>query len=207
MKQAEASPEPTTTTTEEVGECRETVAEEAGAEKEREDDKSELLAERRRASELARNLQYLQADFENYRKRMDRRVKEAEETANARLVRGLLSILDELELAVANAEAGGENGAVLDGIKMVYKGLLSRLEDEGLRRIESVGKLFDPSLHEAVEKVGGDEESVDEKSEAIVVEELRAGYIFRDRVIRPSMVKVKLGSQNTTKAEATNENE
>jgi len=116
-------------------------------------------------------------------------------------------VLDELELAEANAEAGGENGALLDGIKMVYRGLLSQLEDEGLRRIESVGKLFDPSLHEAVERVGGGEEGVNERGEAIVVEEIRAGYTFRDRVIRPSMVKVKLGSQNTTQAEATNDNE
>jgi molecular chaperone GrpE len=160
-----------------------------------------LAQDRRKVSELATNLQYLQADFENYRKRTDRRMREVEEKATSQLVTRLLRVLDELELATATAEAGGEIGVLLDGVKMVYKTLLSELESEGLQRIESVGKQFDPSLHEAVERVGGGG-----KGDALVVEEIRPGYLFRSRVIRPSMVKVKLGSPTPPKTEAkTNE--
>ena len=156
-----------------------------------------LEEEQRRNLELMTNLKYLQADFENYRKRVGKEMKDVQELATVELVVSLLSVLDELELAITNAEASGEKGALLDGIRMVHKNLSSTLEREGLRVIESVGKPFDPVLHEAVEKEPG--EGV---GEAVVVEEIRKGYLFKDRVIRPSMVKVKLVSSGTLKSEA-----
>jgi molecular chaperone GrpE len=179
---------------------------EAGREAEREKEEfkrleGSLVQEKRKVSELATNLQYLQADFENYRKRMDRRMREVEEKAASQLVTRLLRVVDELELASATAEASGESGVLMDGVKMVYRTLMSELESEGLQRIESVGRQFDPTLHEAVERVGGGS-----KGDALVVEEIRPGYLFRSRVIRPSMVKVKLGSPTPPKTEAkTNE--
>jgi molecular chaperone GrpE len=153
---------------------------------------AELLdEERRRSEELSKNLKYLQADFENYRKRVDRQIKDDEQFATRSLVVKLLGVLDELELAIATAESGGEKSAVLDGIKMTYKNLLSTLEHEGLRSIDSVGKPFDPDIHEAVETVKG--EGSTEKGD-VVIEEIRKGFLFGDQVIRPSMVKVKLAS-------------
>jgi molecular chaperone GrpE len=153
---------------------------------------AELLdEERQRSEELSKNLEYLQADFENYRKRVDRQINDVEQFATRSLVVKLLGVLDELELAIATAESSGEKSAVLDGIKMTYKNLLSTLENEGLRSIDSVGKPFDPDVHEAVETVKGEEST--EKGD-VVIEEIRKGFLFRDQVIRPSMVKVKLAS-------------
>ena len=93
---------------------------------------AELVEERRRSDVLSTNLKYLQADFENYRKRMDKEMKDAQDFATMKLVVSLLSVLDELELAITHAEESGEKGALLDGITMVYKNLSSTLEREGL---------------------------------------------------------------------------
>jgi len=148
-----------------------------------------LLAElQKKNQQLSTSLKYLQADFENYRKRAEKEMKEVEVFAASRLVTKLLSVLDELELAISNAQSS-QDSTLLDGIKMVYKGLSSVLEKEGLQRIEAVGKPFDPDLHEAVETVAGDP-----GGEATVVEEIRKGFLFKNQVIRPSMVKVKLVS-------------
>jgi len=148
-----------------------------------------LLAElQKKNQQLSTSLNYLQADFENYRKRAEKEMKEVEVFAASRLVTKLLSVLDELELAISNAQSS-QDSTLLDGIKMVYKGLSSVLEKEGLQRIEAVGKPFDPDLHEAVETVAGDP-----GGEATVVEEIRKGFLFKNQVIRPSMVKVKLVS-------------
>lgn len=161
------------------------------------EEQAKLLEEAERKNEqLATSLKYLQADFENYRKRTEKEMKDVEDFATSKLVIRLLSVLDELELAISNAEASGEDGVLLDGIRMVYKSLGSTLEKEGLRKIEAVGKPFDPELHEAVEKVSGDGEG-----EPTVMEEIRKGFLFKNQVIRPSMVKVKLGSTGAHKSE------
>lgn len=158
---------------------------------------AELLEEeKKRSDELLANMKYLQADFENYRKRVDKEMKDVAESAISGLVFRLLSVLDELELAIANAEANGESGVLLDGIRMVYKNLSSTLEKEGLRRIESLGKPFNPDLHEAVEKVQGKGNKGD-----VVIEEIRKGFLFGNQVIRPCMVKVKLASKDTEDGE------
>ena len=149
---------------------------------------SSLLGdEKRKSEEYLTRLKYLQADFENYRKRTDRELKEREETALRGLVESLLSALDELELAIDHAHKSEEVGELLDGLKMVHKKLAAALGTAGLSRIDCVGKPFDPSLHEAVEKVQGKVEGVD-----VVSKEIRPGYTFRGRVVRPSMVKVEL---------------
>ncbi len=152
---------------------------------------SPLLAEeKRRSEELLTRLKYLQADFENYRKRVEKEIKDVEEYSTRSLVASLLSVVDELELAVEHA--GGEKGGrdLKEGVRMVHKNLMSALESAGLKRIEAVGKPFDPGLHEAVEKVQGKS-----RGEDIVVEEVRSGYTFRGQVIRPSMVKVELATK------------
>jgi len=177
------------------------VSEETEASSEEHNQAELLEEEKRKNEELATKLKYLQADFENYRRRMDKKMKDVEDFANSKLVMRLLSVLDELDLAITNAEARGEEDSLLDGIKMVYRSLYSALQNEGLQRIESVGKPFNPILHEAVERIPGEGEG-----EAIVVDEIRPGFLFKDQLIRPSMVKVKLGSSATPKTEAkTNE--
>ncbi len=140
-----------------------------------------------REAELLTRLEYMQADFENYRKRVGKEMRELEENSSKALVTRLLGVLDGLELAVRHASEGGGLAELQEGIAMVQKNLYSALEAEGLEKIESLGRPFDPNMHEAVEKVQGAAEG-----QAVVVEELRTGYTFKGRVIRPTMVKVEL---------------
>jgi len=150
--------------------------------------KSLLNDEKRRGEEYLTRLKYLQADFENYRKRTDKELRDREESALRGLVETLLSALDELELAIDHAQRAGEKGELLDGLRMVHRKIATALGTAGLTRIECVGKPFDPSMHEAVEKVQGTAEGAD-----VVSEETRPGYMFRGKMLRPSMVKVELG--------------
>ncbi len=147
-----------------------------------------LEEERRRNEEYLTSLRYLQADFENYRKRVDREIRELEEFSTLGLVRRLIPVLDDLDLAVATAGKAEDKG-ILEGVKMVQKNLNSALESEGLQRIKAVGEPFNPSTHEAVDKVQG-KDACD-----MVVEEMRKGYTFKGKVVRPSAVKVELAAR------------
>ncbi len=149
-----------------------------------------LEDERKRNEEYLTSLRYLQADFENYRKRVDREIRELEEFSTLGLVRKLIPVLDDLDLAVTTA-AKGEDKGILEGVKMVQKNLSSALESEGLQRIKAVGEPFNPSAHEAVDKVQGKDNSEDK-----VVEEMRKGYTFKGKVLRPSAVKVQVAARN-----------
>ena len=145
--------------------------------------------ERKRNEELLSSLKYLQADFENYRKRVDREIRGLEEFSTLGLVRKLIPVLDDLDLAVATATKAEDKGLV-EGVKMVQKNLDSALESEGLQEINAVGQPFDPASHEAVDKVQGKDNAQD-----IVVEEMRKGYKFKGRVLRPSAVKVEMAAR------------
>jgi len=155
-----------------------------------------LERERKKVDELTSRMKYLQADFENYQKRTEREMQQVEERAVLGLVTRLLSVLDELELASANAAKPGQARAVSEGIRMVYRNLSSVMKTAGLKRIEAVGTPFDPRLHEAVEKVDGEGET------DRVVGEIRSGYTFRGQVLRPSMVKVELAMKKQGEPEA-----
>jgi molecular chaperone GrpE len=157
---------------------------------------AQLIQEKRKYEELQTKLKYLQADFENYQKRMDREMQQVEERSVLGLVNRLLSVLDELELASANAAKPGQAKAVSEGIKMVYKNLSSVMKTAGVKKIEAVGMPFDPRFHEAVEKVDGN------GGKDTVVGEIRSGYTFRGQVLRPSMVKVELAVKKAGEPEA-----
>jgi molecular chaperone GrpE len=153
-----------------------------------------LEDERKRNEEYLTSLRYLQADFENYRKRVDREIRELEEFSTLGLVRKLIPVLDDLDLAVATAGKAEDKG-ILEGVKMVQKNLNSALESEGLHRIKAVGEPFNPSSHEAVDKVQGKDSS--DK----VIEEMRKGYTFKGKVLRPSAVKVELAARKEAEKE------
>ena len=156
-------------------------------------DKAQKQAEeeKRKSEELLPRLRYLQADFENYRKRVDREMREVEDLSTSGLMKKLLPVLDDLDLAVATAETSADKG-MLEGVVMVRKNLTSVLQSEGLKGIDAVGKPFDPALHEAVERVDGTRK----RNEDTVVEDVRKGYIFKNKVLRPSMVKVESATKN-----------
>ena len=162
--------------------------------------RQELEKEKQRNGELLTRLKYVQADLENYRKRSDKEVKEAGEASVRSLVARLLVVLDELALAVKHAEAAEPEGELKEGVEMVQRNLGAALESIGVEKIDCVGKPFDPSLHEAVEKVQGSS-----RTEDIVVEELRPGYMIRGQLIRPSMVKVELAVKAAKEEARANE--
>lgn len=150
----------------------------------------ELEAERKRNAELLTRLKYAQADLENYRKRMDKELKEAGESLAKSLVGRLLVVQDELDLAAKHAKNGTGGAEMTEGIAMVQRNLLSALQAVGVEKVEALGKPFDPSVHEAVAKVQGSAPGLD-----MVVEEVRPGFTFRGQLLRPSMVKVELAAK------------
>ena len=131
--------------------------------------------------ELTENLQRLQAEFENYKKRIDKEKQEFSNYAKADLIAKLLPLLDTFEIALKNAK---DHGKFVKGMEMVFAQLFSTLEAEGLRPIQAQGKKFDPYYHEVMLKQESD------KEEGIVLQELQKGYMFKDKVLRYSKVKV-----------------
>jgi molecular chaperone GrpE len=146
-----------------------------------ESDLARLQAER---GELVEALQRVQADFENYRKRVLREQTSLVERATERLVEELLPVLDSFESALASVSGESpELDKVRDGVSGIHAQLLGVLEKAGLERIDADGRDFDPHEHEAVLHEGGD-------GEPHVAETMRTGYRLKGRVLRPSMVRV-----------------
>jgi molecular chaperone GrpE len=144
-----------------------------------------LNAEQVKFMETLDQIKYLQADFENYRKRVDKEVEEMTRRSNERLITNILCVMDDLERAIQTGQTTDNAKALLEGVEMVQKKLSATLEQEGLIRIEAVGKSFDPNLHELLAKTPSKDHE-----EGTVVEEARKGYIFKGKVIRPSVVKI-----------------
>src|SRR6266705_4268550 len=147
-------------------------------------DATDLDKARAEAAELKEHLQRLAADFDNYRKRMLKEQTRAVEMASEPLVRRLLEVLDEFDLALVAAEQKPDFEKFLHGVELVYAKLLDSLRAEGLERIDAAGRPFDPKLHEALMQSGeGD-------AEPVVADVFRQGYLLRGRVLRPAGVKV-----------------
>jgi molecular chaperone GrpE len=159
--------------------------------------RQELADEKKKNGELLTRLMYAQADFDNYRKRMDKEAKEASESQTKSLVTKMLVVQDELDLAAKHVESDTESAELKEGIDMVRKNLGAALESVGVQRIDAVGKPFDPSIHEAVEKAQGDSDR------NIVVEEIRPGFTFKGQLLRPTMVKVELASKKAKGGESS----
>jgi molecular chaperone GrpE len=148
-------------------------------------DLAQLTAEKEELRELA---QRVQADFENYRKRMLREQTEKIERASESIVAQLLPVLDNFELALPSLDTADEN--VRKGVELLYADLLGVLEKAGLERIDALGQLFDPNEHEAVAQEDGD-------GEPVVNDVLRAGYRLKGRVLRPATVRVTRAANGT----------
>jgi molecular chaperone GrpE len=124
------------------------------------------------------------AEFDNYRKRIERERRELSEYAAADIVADMLPILDDLERAL-NAAAGPDAEAYRKGVELIHKQMLDLIRKRGVKPIEAVGKDFDPNVHQAVIH-----EASTEHREGEIIEELRRGYMLGDRLLRPAMVKV-----------------
>ena len=133
--------------------------------------------------ELKETLQRVQADFENYKKRVERETEDFKKFASAELIGKLLPILDAFELSLKNSKDKEE---FVKGIELIYAQLNEILGKEGLKKIEAVNQKFDPFLHEALMTEKSDKDG-------LILEELQKGYMLGDKVIRHS--KVKVGKQ------------
>jgi molecular chaperone GrpE len=124
------------------------------------------------------------AEFDNYRKRVDRERREQAETAAADVLGDLLPIIDDLERAL-QAMSGEDAEAYRKGVELIYKQMMDLLRKRGVTPIEATGATFDPRYHQAVIH-----EVSDSHRDGEVIEELRRGYMLGDRLLRPAMVKV-----------------
>jgi molecular chaperone GrpE len=162
--------------------------------------KEAVETEKKRSEEYLTQLKYAKADIENLKKRFDRQVAEVKEYANERMVSELLDVVDELELAIESGRSSGSTEALVQGVELTLKKLRKILENEGVVPIKCVGETFDPSKHNAVAKI--EKEGVDGCK---IVEEVRKGYTMREKVIRPSIVKVVVKPSKSQEEMSSNE--
>jgi molecular chaperone GrpE len=156
-----------------------------------------LAEEKEKAEKYLANWQRSQADLENYIKRAEQEKSETVECANRTLILDLLSILDDFERAFASLPVELHEQNWTEGIKLIYNKVKAVLETQGLAEIKAKGECFDPYCHEAAGQLEGEE--------GIVVEEIRKGYKFRDRLLRPSMVMIGAGNKNKIQEESSEE--
>ena len=165
-------------------------------------DSTKLLeAEKKRSEDYLTRLKYLQADFENFKKRSDRQIEEAKKYCTERLITQLLDVQDELEMALKTAQTADSAKPLIEGVQMTLKKLRKVLEQEGVTPIEcEAGKVFNPACHHAVSAAERDDVEA-----SVVTEEVRKGYTMKDKVIRPSIVKVAVKSSKSQKVKEKNE--
>ena len=143
-----------------------------------------LAALRREKDALQDRLLRTAAEFDNYRKRVERDRRDQADTAIAEAVEDLLPIIDNLERAI-DAPVGSDGEGFRKGVELIHQQMMDLLKRRGVKPIQPLGADFDPRFHHAVAQ-----ESSTEHREGEVMEELRRGYMLGERVLRPAMVKV-----------------
>lgn len=136
-------------------------------------------------ADLTDRLKRSMAEFDNFRKRSEKEKATMFDMGERSVAEKLLPVVDNFERAMLATPAEGEGKAFADGIAMIYNQMTKTLEDLGVKPIDCVGKEFDPNLHNAVMHI--EDESLGEN---VVAEELLKGYMYKDTVLRHSMVKV-----------------
>jgi molecular chaperone GrpE len=124
------------------------------------------------------------AEFDNYRKRIERERQQASESAAAGFISDLLPLIDDFERALRTDAGTGADG-YRQGVELIHKQLLELLRRRGVRPIEALGAEFDPHFHQAVSY-----EPAEGRPDGEVIEQFRRGYMLGDRLLRPAMVKV-----------------
>nr|WP_234402380.1 nucleotide exchange factor GrpE [Oceanobacillus damuensis] len=144
----------------------------------------EIQALKEEKDEIYNRLLRLQAEFDNFKKRSQKEKEAARKYKSEDLITELLPAIDNFDRAL-QVEVTEANASLFDGITMVYRQLQDALKSQGVELIETEGKTFDPTVHHAVMQVEDDGIAPN-----TVVEELQKGYMLKDRVVRPAMVKV-----------------
>jgi molecular chaperone GrpE len=143
--------------------------------------------------DLRQTLLRRQADFENYRKRIEKERAEDSKRTTARVIEALIPIVDGFEHALAaHREPAYDN--YRKGFELIYKQLIDNLAKLGVERIEPVGQRFDPHLHQAVERT-----ETDDAEDGTILQVYQPGYVFHGRVLRPAMVRVAVHATPASK--------
>ena len=154
-------------------------------EKEIEELKKMLEEKEKEFKEHHDRLLRLAADFENYKKRAAREKEDWAKFANEELIRAILPFIDNLERALNHAQKVTDTGVLIEGVRLTVQQLLQTLNKFGLSSFQSVGKPFDPTVHEAMLVVETDQHEPNQ-----VVEEFQKGYLLNHRLLRPATVSV-----------------
>jgi len=148
-----------------------------------------LEEKKKQAEEYYDQLLRLKAEFENYRRRVEKEKEKIYLRGKETILIKLITILDTLEQAERNIISTSKIEDVREGLKLIHTDFVSFLKDEGVEPIETIGKKFDPQFHEVIEHEETD------KEEGLILEELQKGYIFNGLVIRPTKVKIAKKTQ------------
>jgi molecular chaperone GrpE len=142
---------------------------------------------RKQADENQQRYLRVQADFDNFRRRSRLEKEDFAKYASLKLIEQLLPVVDNFERALSSSKDTKDFEALVKGLDMTFRQLDQLLAQEGLTPIEAVGQPFNPEFHQAIMQVESEEHE-----EGIVVEEIQKGYLMKDKVIRPAMVKVSV---------------
>jgi molecular chaperone GrpE len=154
-------------------------------EKEIEELRKKLEEKEKELKEHHDRLLRLAADFDNYKKRAAKDKEEWTKFANEDLIRAVLPFIDNLERAINHAQKVSDTGVLIEGVRLTLQQLLQTLNKFGLSAFESLGKPFDPAVHEAMLVIETDQHEPNR-----VVEEFQKGYLLKDRLLRPATVSV-----------------
>lgn len=128
-----------------------------------------------------------QADFDNFRRRTQKEKEDLAKYATTKLITELVPVIDNFERAMSTADSNTDADSFIKGVNMIFRQLEGVLGAEGLTVMNTVGEPFNPEFHQAIMQVESDE-----YEEGIVVEEVQKGYMIKDKVLRPAMVKVSM---------------
>ena len=155
-----------------------------------------LKSKEQEAAENYDRLLRVSAEFENYKKRASREMEEFRKFSNQALIKEMLTVVDNLELAMNSTNGHKDiDRGLLDGLQMTHKEILKVFEKFSVKPISAHGQVFDPTFHEAVMQ-----EETDEYPENTVINELQKGYLIHERLLRPSMVVVAKSKENKNNA-------
>jgi len=153
--------------------------------KEVDDLKKKLKEEQSKSNDYLNKLKYLQAEFENSQKRIEKEIESSVRAEREKLILEMIEVLDELEIAFNSGMKSKSGKAIIKGLEMILRKFKEALKKEGLSEIEALGKSFNPELHEAVAHV-----QKNQYPDGAVVEEIKKGYILDGKLLRPSLVCV-----------------
>ena len=176
-----------TETAEEVVEAEKEVAEETKKKTKKKKESSKTAAYEEKIADLEDRVKRQMAEFENFRKRTEKEKSMMFEMGAKSVIEKLLPVVDNFERGLA-AIPEGEQNSISEGMNMIYKQMMTELDNLGVKPIEALGKEFNPDFHNAVMQVESEE-----FEEGIIAQELLKGYTYRDSVVRHSMVAVTQG--------------